>query len=159
MKKLTALILALIFTFTLTACDNAKISEKTTVYSFSGGNDYFHVSNGVIVLAGDEEIFSGGDLQLTSEVDFSDVISLRTEFYILCDGEEKTVLVSEMHDMTGGSSVSLSGDLGKISGGTVVSYKSGEELDLLNNLYFRLTVTGSDGTGQSYNVQMKVDKV
>ena len=162
MKKLTALTLTILFIFTLTACGNAKIREKNAIYSFSGGNDSFSVSNGVIVLTEDEETFSGGDLQILRKSDFSNVVFLRTEFYILRNGEEKTILISELHDKTGGASVSLSGDLGKISGGTTVSEGRPLEevdLDLLNNLYLRLTFTRSDGTGNSYNVQMDVENV
>ncbi len=162
MKKLSALFLALVLVFTLTACGNAKIREKTAIYSFSGGNDYFNVSNGIIVIAEDEETFSGGDLQILRNAVFSDVVSLRSEFYILRDGEERTVLVSELHDMTGCASVSFSSDLGKISGGTTVS--EGRpldelEIDLLNNLYLRLTVTRNDGTSNTYTVQMDVESI
>ena len=161
MKKLTALTLTILFIFTLTACGNVKIREKNAIYSFSGGNDYFNVSNGIIVIAEDEETFSGGDLAITRKDAFSDVVSLRTEFYILRDGEEKTILVSELHDKTGGASVSLSGDLGKISGDTVVTEgrQSEEvEIDLLNNLYFRLTIKRNDGSSNTYTVQMDVEE-
>lgn len=162
MKKLSALFLALVLVFTLAACGNVKNREKNAIYSFSGGNDYFNVSNGIIVLAGDEETFSGGDLAITRKDAFADVVSLRTEFYILRDGEERTVLVSELHDKTGGASVSLSGDLGKISGDTTVS--EGRpldelEIDLLNNLYLRLTVARNDGTSNTYTVQMDVESI
>ena len=162
MKKLVSLTLAILLIFTLAACGNVNNRGKNVIYSFSGGNDSFSVSNGIIVLNKDEETFSGGDLKILRKSDFADVVSMRTEFYILRDGEEWTVLVSELHDETGGSSVSFSGDLGKISGGTTVSEgRSAEEidLDLLNNLYFRLTVTKSDGTGRSYSMQMYVENV
>ena len=162
MKKIISLTFAILFIFTLTACGNAETRGKTTIYSFSGGNESFSVSNGVIVLTEDEETFSGGDLQILRKSDFSNAVSLRTEFYILRDGEEWTVLVSELHDMTGDSSVSFSGDLGKVSSGTIVSEgRSFEEVDfeLLNNLYFRLTVTESDGTGRSYSMQLHVENV
>ena len=120
MKKLISLALTILFIFTLTACRNVNNRGKNVIYSFSGGNDYFRVSNGINVLTEDEETFSGGDLNISRNDIFSDVVSLRTEFYILRDGKEWTVLVSELHDKTGGASVSLSGDLGKISGGTTV---------------------------------------
>ncbi len=161
MKKLISLTLTILLIFTLTACGNVKIREKNAIYSFSGGNDYFNVSNGIIVLTEDEETFSGGDLAITRKDAFSDVVSLRTEFYILRDGEEKTILVSELHDKTGGASVSLSGDLGKISGDTVVTEgrQSEEvEIDLLNNLYFRLTIKRNDGSSNTYTVQMDVEE-
>ncbi len=161
MKKSVAIILAMILVLTLTACGGAKNTDKTAVYTFSGGNEYFRVINGAIVLDKDEEIFSGGKLEITRKAAFEGVSSLRTEFYILRDGEERTVLVSEMHDMTGGASVSLSGDIGKISGGTVVTEgrKLEEvEIDLLNNLYFRLTIKRNDGTSNTYTVQMDVEK-
>ena len=162
MKKLISLALTILFIFTLTACGNAKIREKNAIYSFSGGNDSFSVSNGVIVLTEDEETFSGGDLQILRKSDFSNVVFLRTEFYILRNGEEKTILISELHDKTGGASLSFSGDIGKISGGTTVSEgrpRDEVDLDLLNNLYFRLTVRKTDGTSNTYTVQMDVENV
>ena len=162
MKKLISLTLTILLIFTLTACGNVKIREKNVIYSFSGGNDYFNVSNGIIVIAEDEETFSGGNLDIIRKGAFSDVVSLRSEFYILRDGEERTIFVSELHDMTDGNSVSFSGDLGKISGETTVSEgRPLDELDidLLNNLYLRLTVTRNDGTGNSYDVQMDVENI
>ena len=162
MKKMTAILLALVLVFSLTACGGAKNKSKTAVYVFSGGNEYFDVVNGVIVLGEDEEVFSGGDLKLNRNADFDGVDFFRSEFYILRDGEERTVLVSEMHDKTEGPSVNISGDLGAISGGTVITEgrKLEEaEIDLLNNLYFKLTVRKTDGTSNSYTVQMDVEGI
>ena len=162
MKKMTAILLALVLVFSLTACGGAKNKSKTAVYVFSGGNEYFDVVNGVIVLGEDEEVFSGGDLKINRNADFDGVDFFRSEFYILRDGEERTVFVSEMHDQTDGPSVNISGDLGVISGGTVIT--EGRKLeefepDLLNNLYFKLTVRKTDGTSNTYTVQMDVENV
>lgn len=160
MKKLVALIFAVLFVFMLTACGDEKTGDGTVVYSFSGSDAYFNVTNGTIVIEGDKETFSGGDLSITQEDAFDDVTFWRTEFYILKDGESRTVLVSEMLDQTGGSEVSISGDLGKISGCSVTTEgRQFNEEDFENNLYFKFTVTKADGTNSSYTVQMDVEKV
>lgn len=68
------LFLIAILMLTLVGCDNVT-QEQLTVYSFSGENEQFSISNGVIVLDGTEEIFSGGDLKVADNF-FTDIMSL-----------------------------------------------------------------------------------
>ena len=40
-------------------------TEQITTYTFRGEHDYFAISNGSITLSDTEEVFDGGDLQIT----------------------------------------------------------------------------------------------
>lgn len=161
MKKAFALFILAVICLTLLAGCTAKTEKQDlAVYSFSGTNYFFSVTDGVIVLNDEEETFSGGNLTVQQEDLFSDVVSYDADFYIIKDGEKRTVLSSSVVDMTGGS-VRLNGDsLGKISGETIITnYKMIDEEDWQNNLFFELTVTDKNGEETVYELQMDVEKV
>ena len=67
-------------------------SDKITVYSFCGENEQFAVTNGVIVISADEEIFYGGDLKVTDDEYFSDVTSYSVKFYTMTNGKTRTIM-------------------------------------------------------------------
>lgn len=161
MKKAFALFILAVMCLTLLAGCTAKTEKQDlAVYSFSGANYFFSVTDGVIVLNGEEETFSGGNLTVQQEDLFSDVVSYDADFYIIKDGEKRTVLSSSVVDMTGGS-VRLNGDsFGKISGETIITnYKMIDEEDWQNNLFFELTVTDKNGEETVYELQMELEKV
>lgn len=161
MKKIIALTLALLCAFMLVGCGAEKGSDKIAVYSFSGENDVLSVTNGTVVLDGEEETFSGGHLTVLQEELFSDIVSYDADFYIIKDGDDKrAVLSSSVLDMTGGSVRFNGDDLGKISGETIITnYKMIAEEDWQNNLFFELTVKDSEGGEKVYEIQMNVEKV
>ncbi len=159
MKKAVALILVILCAFIFVGCGAGKANEKTEVYTFSGENDVISVTNGTIVINGEEEIFSGGELKVLRKYAFSDTASFSTRFYIVNDGEKRTVLSCSLNDMTGGA-VNISGDLGEISGESVIT--EGKNLsteDIVNNLYFEITVRDSEGYEKTYEIPMNVEKV
>ncbi len=161
MKKAIALILLLLCAFIFVGCGAEKLNGKTEVYTFSGENDYFSVSNGTVVLDGEEEAFSGGHLTVLQKQLFSDIVSYDADFYIIKDGNDKrAVLSSSVVDMTGGSVRFNGDDLGKISGDTIITnYKMIEEEEWQNNLFFELTLKDSKGREKVYEIQMNVEKV
>ncbi len=161
MKKAAALMLLIIMCLTaLTGCAVKMEKQDMAVYSFSGDNYFLSVSDGVIVLNGEEEIFSGGKLNILQDKLFSDITSYSADFYILKNGEKRTVLSSSVVDMTG-ESVKLDGDsLGKISGETIITnYKMIDEEDWQNNLFFELTTKDKDGEETVYELQMELIKI
>lgn len=161
MKKVVALfILAIMCLIFLVGCTAKTEKQDLAVYSFSGANDYFSVTDGVIVLSGEEETFSGGQLNVRQDELFSDIVSYDADFYIIKNGERRTVLSSSVLDMTG-SSVRLNGDsLGKISGETIITnYKMIAEEDWQNNLFFELTVTDLEEKESVYELQMNLTKI
>ena len=160
MKKLIAFMLVILSVFAFVGCNNGSEESKTEVYTFSGKNEYLYVSGGTAVLDGEEEVFSGGEFKLLKEEAFSDVHCFSTSFYIVDGAEKRYVLMNVVEDIPGGASVSLSGDLGKISGGNVISeYKSTDMEAFINNLYFELAVTDSQGIESTYELKLNVEKI
>ncbi len=159
MKKAVVLMLALMCLFIFVGCNAEKDNNITEVYTFHGENEYISVINGVAVIDGAEEAFSGGELKVLQEDAFSDVVYWSYEFYVAKDGENK-VYVGSVSDETGGAEASISGDLGKIAGGNIITKYNDSSTDgFINNLFFKLTTRDSAGEEKVYEVQMKVEKV
>ena len=79
MKKLTAIILALLFVLMLTACNNVK-QEQLVVYSFYGESDCFEISNGTIILSDSEDVFYGGNLKVNQPESIQNITSYKAAF-------------------------------------------------------------------------------
>ena len=160
MKKALVFILAIICLFMFVGCNSTEDSSKTEVYTFYGVNEYISVTNGTAVIDGKNEMFSGGNLEILNKELFADAVYWRYEFYILNDSEEKTIYVGSVSDETGGASINIEGDLGKISGGdTITKYDDSYANDFVNDLYFKFTVKNADGEENTYHLQLKVNKV
>ena len=160
MKKALVFILAIICLFIFVGCNSTEESDKTEVYTFHGENEYISVTNGTAVIDDENEMFSGGNLAVLNKELFDNAVYWRYEFYVSNDGEEKTVYVGSVSDETGGASVNIEGDLGKISGGDIITkYDDSYTDDFVNNLYFKLVVKNAEGEENTYHLQMKVDKV
>ena len=153
MKKLIAMLLILVCVLVMVGCDNAKQTETTT-YSFRGEHDYFAISNGSIVLNDVNEVFDGGDLQITQSGVLNEITSYSTTFYTIIDGERRTILSNSVIDQTGGA-VNVEGDLGKSSGEGVIIGSKVENIDeLKDNLWFELETTDLDGKENVYQIQL-----
>lgn len=142
---------------TLTGYSRAD-SRPPAVYSFSGENDLFAVSNGVIVLNDPEEIFYGGYLE-----PFDDFPTDATAFsatYYAQNGAEKDVFLSNAVVDQTGHMLRVSGDLGKISGDDILTRFAGKALlDFKDNLYLDLTLTDSAGKQHTYTLHMTVQEI
>ena len=88
MKKVTALVLVFLLVLTLTACTN-ETQEQLVVYSFYGENECFVISNGTIVLSNSEDVFWGGNLQVTQSESINDITSCKATFYTMVDGKQE----------------------------------------------------------------------
>jgi len=153
MKKVIALLLVLVGVLSLAACNNAE-QEQVTTYSFRGEHEYFAISNGSIILSDTEEMFDGGDLQITQSCVFEAVASYSATFYTLTDGEQRTILSNSVIDQTGGS-VTVDGDLGKASGkGFIIGSKVENIEELRENLWFELKTTDLDENEKIYQIQL-----
>ena len=156
MIKMKALAFMTIPMLVLTGCGKAE-QEPLRVYSFSGENEQLGVSNGIIVLNGSEEIFSGGDLKAADD-SFLDITSYSTTFYMISGSEKNVILSNSMVDTTGGT-VNVSGDLGQISGNsTLRRIKIDDANDLENTLYFELAAKDKNGKESVYQLQMSLKK-
>ena len=157
MIKMKALAFMTIPMLVLTGCGKAE-QEPLRVYSFSGENEQLGVSNGIIVLNGSEEIFSGGDLKAADD-SFLDITSYSTTFYMISGSEKNVILSNSMVDTTGGT-VNVSGDLGQISGNsTLRRIKIDDANDLENTLYFELAAKDKNGKESVYQLQMSLTEI
>ena len=155
MKKAVLILLAtLICCAMLASCGKETTEEPLAVYSFSGENEQFAISNGILVLNNTEEVLYGGDLEETQKP-LSDITAYSMMFYFLSGGETKTLLSNAVGDMTGGV-LNISGAVGKISGDMI---RDTEIDDLKNNLYFELKTTHMNGEENKYQLQMTLTEV
>lgn len=158
MKKIVAFIFIAILS--LTGCGKMEPAEPLMVYSFHGENEQLKVTNGVIVLSDGNDVFYGGDLEVSEDFP-SNIISFSTTFYVASENKDQILLSNSVVDRTG-SCIQVDGDLGKIAGeggswGTVVN---GAQIDdLKNNLFFELTTTDINGEENVYRLQMLLSEV
>lgn len=158
-KRFVLLSVCVIFMLILGGCGKVE-QEHLTVYSFSGENEQFSVSNGVIILTDTDEIFSGGNLKITGN-SIDNITSYSTTFYIISRDGDDIILSNSVGDMTGGT-VNVSGDLGKVSGDGIISKQRADDIitgDLKNNLYFELTTIDKFGEESVYQLQMSLVEV
>ena len=156
MKKSLILLIILIFAISPAGCSTAE--PQTSVYSFSGANEYFGINNGVIDLDDSTEAFYGGNISADEDF-FAEATSYSVTFYISSDGEKKVLLSSKVIDLTG-ETVDFSGEVGSISGDDVLTQNKIDEIDDLRyNLYCDLSVTNKDGTESVYSVQMSLTEI
>ena len=162
MKKLISLLTVAILCFCLlVGCsqNGENKSEKITVYSFCGENEQFAVTNGVIVISADEEIFYGGDLKVTDDEYFTDITSYSVKFYTITNGETRTIMHNSVVDQTG-STIKVVGDLGKMSGEDIIIGNKVENInELATNLYFELNTTDLNGKQDTYQVQLTFTEI
>lgn len=151
MRKLTAFLCILLSVLMLAGCND---TEQITTYTLRGEHDYFAISNGSITLSDAEEVFDGGDLQITQSGVFEEVASYSTTFYMIADGERRIILSNSVVDQTGGT-ISIEGDLGKGAGdGFIIGNKVKKIDDLKENLWFELKTTDLNGNEEVYQVQL-----
>ena len=160
MKKAVALMLSIMCLFAFAACNNESHKDKTQVYTFYGENEYISVTNGTAVIDGDEEAFSGGELKILKNEAFDGAVYWSSEFYIEKDVEKRIVYKDAVNDGSGGAEMSISGNIGKISGANVITeYEASDVDDFINNLYYKFTVRDAQGKETIYELQMIVERV
>lgn len=77
----------------------------------------------------------------------------------MSDSEKDVILSNSVVDMTGGT-VNVSGDLGQVSGDSIISrIKIGDTSDLDNTLYFELTTKDKHGKESVYQLQMSLTEI
>ena len=159
-KLLSVLLVGGICFGTLAGCAQKNETEQEfSVFSFHAVSDGFAVSNGVIVLGAEEEIFYGGDLEIVDVKSFSNITSFSTTFYAMKGEERRTLLSNSVVDQTGGP-INMPADLGKISGGNIIIGSTVEtEEELINSLYFELVTTNLEGEERIYQVPLSVTEI
>ena len=157
MIKKQVLVLMAILVLALTGCGKAE-QEPLIVYSFCGENDQLAISDGIIVLNGTEETFTGGELKVMDD-SFADIVSYSTTFYTMSGSEKDVILSNNVVDRRGGT-VNVSGDLGQVSGDSMIRrIKIDDTSDLKNILYFELATKDKDGKENVYQLQMSLTEI
>lgn len=152
MKKIIwILLITVLCVGLLSACGTTPAEEPVVVYTFSGENELFSISNGVVVLTPTQEIFYGGNL----DGELSDVVAYTTTFYIQSGSDNIILLSNSVTDMTGGTR-GIAGETGKISGDIL---KEAEADNLQNKLYFELKTTNLNDEKNTYQLQLAVTEV
>lgn len=152
-KIMTAVLAVVLMTAILSGCNQTaekKQESSVQVYSISGENEYFSLSNGVIVLNTEEEVLYGGVLE-EKDPALSEIKDFTTTFYVM-DGEVRHELLTvSVVDRTGGSA-HVAGDTGKISGANILH--GAEAKDWMNHLYFELKTTDLSGQENVFTLQL-----
>ena len=161
MKRIISIAISCLLIAALVGCaGSAENAESdSVVYSMSGSNDLFEISNGVIVLGEEEEVFDGGDLKIIQEDLFSDVTAYTCSYYTITNGERRTILSNSTVDMTG-ETLNVNGDLGRASGNGILignKIKTAEEMEQL--LWFELITTDLSGKEYTYQLPLVLNKV
>lgn len=161
MKRIISIAISCLLIAALVGCaGSAEDTESgAEVYSMSGSNDLFEISNGVIVLGEEEEVFDGGELKILQEDLFADVTSYTCSFYLIKNGEKRPILSNSTVDMTG-ETLNVNGDLGRASGNGILignKIKTAEELEQL--LWFELITTDLSGKEYTYQLPLVLNKV
>lgn len=161
MKRIISIAISCLLIAALVGCaGSAEDAESgAVVYSMSGSNDLFEISNGVIVLGEEEEIFDGGELKVLREDLFADVTSYTCSFYLIKNGEKRPILSNSTVDMTG-ETLNVNGDLGRASGNGILignKIKTAEELEQL--LWFELITTDLSGKEYTYQLPLILNEV
>ena len=161
MKRIISIAISCLLIAALVGCAGSSEDAESgsVVYSMSGSNDLFEISNGVIVLGEEEEVFDGGDLKILQEDLFSDVTAYTCSYYTITNGERRTILSNSTVDMTGGT-LSVNGDLGRASGnGILIGNKIKSAEDLENVIWFELITTDLSGKENTYQLPLVLNKV
>ena len=161
MKRIISIAISCLLIASLVGCaGSAEDAESgSVVYSMSGSNDLFEISNGVIVLGEEEEVFEGGDLKIIQEDLFSDVTAYTCSYYTITNGERRTILSNSTVDMTGGT-LNVNGDLGRASGnGILIGNKIKSAEDLENVIWFELITTDLSKKENTYQLPLVLNKV
>ena len=161
MKKIISIAISCLLIAALVGCAGfAEDAESDgVVYSMSGSNDLFEITNGVIVLGEEEEVFDGGDLKILQKDLFSDVTAYTCSYYTITNSERRTIISNSTVDMTGGT-INVNGDLGRASGnGILIRNKIKSAEDLEDAIWFELITTDLSGKENTYQLPLVLNKV
>lgn len=158
MKRTVLFLLTLVLILTLLVCGKAE-QQSTRVYSIHGGNEQISITNGVMVLGEEKDVFQGGNLQVPEEIR-EGVVSFTMKYYFLVDGEREDFF--RMVLVNAGEMLEENCSVGTLSGNGVfhkekIRQKSFEEWKTA--LFFELTTEDMSGSEQVYTLPMTITEV
>ena len=153
MKKLFGILLAVLL---LSGCGKNG-GKDLAVYTFSGSDGQFAVTNGAVVFSDQTDVFEGGSLALQQDVP-EDVTAYTMTFYVNYKGERRTLMSNSVVDEAGGT-LTFAENLGRLETDGEGSYLGWTEdwtEYLEGNLFFELTLTDKSGEQRTYQIPMEV---
>ena len=154
MKKLFGILLAVLL---LSGCGKNG-GKDLAVYTFSGSDGQFAVTNGAAVFSDQTDVFEGGSLALQQDVP-EDVTAYTMTFYVNYKGERRTLMSNSVVDETGGT-LQPGEDLGRRATDGAEGYlgrTTDWQEELRNGLSFVLTITQKSGEQRTYEIPMVVE--
>lgn len=158
MKRILRLLLMLVVSLTFLGCGKTE-QEPIRVYSVHGEDALISVTNGVMVLGEENDIFHGGDLQVAEEVG-TGIVSYTMRFYFLLDGEREDFF--RMALVNAGDILKENGSIGNISGSGVFHNEKicQKPFDGWKDaLFFELTTEDLSGSERVYTLPMTITEV
>ena len=156
-----ALVLALMMAFSVAACggDGRNNDKDTTkIYSFSGGNEFIEIRNGMIVITNELEKFIGGDLFFKGEKP-ANVLSYSEKFYFYMDDGEQNVFQNNTAGIEGSAEgISINPNMGTTTAEKIFSHAEVWDL-LINSLNFTLSGTFVNGENFAYHIVLEVNEI
>ena len=157
MKNINTMLMSLfLLCGLLIGCGQQQLSEdgQTVVYSFHGENERFSLSNGVIVLSPDREIFYGGNLE-EKDTEMPPITAYDVTFYSIQNGERRTWSSGSVVDYTG-NTIALTKAMPRRSGSRMAN---GDKQGLEDGLYFELRATDQEGHKEVYDMPLELTEV
>lgn len=150
MKKTSSVILIImLICTTFTGCGKSILGDKVKVYSVSGENKQFRISNAVIVLSPSEDIFYDGNLEWKQTGKDGNYKFTVNYCYKNADGKEEVLSALQVN-----SSSELSVGPGSSRGGKFIDIES-----LMNNFYCKIVLTDSNGNMDTYEIPLILTEV
>lgn len=125
--------------------------KKTEVYSFYGDSDFIQISNGVIVIELDDQIFSGGHLNFKKPIE-DKVVQMEKKFYVQKEDAQKVIADSKVIDdhLVIEQKVFLPSITGEMF----------QDFDYINDqLIFELTLVFENGNQETYRIDLNVKDI
>ena len=161
MKKfrLLSLLLStvLVCGFLIGCSTNEPEGNPMALYSFSGEDDRFSLSSGIIAITDQETVIYGGELENTGEA-FYDISSYSLRLYVLKDGVEFPLIdVEHIYKVERESPMDnlVSGSFGSVRMDAPLL----EQEYLENNLYFEVLITYSNQEQSNHTIHLSVVNV
>lgn len=158
MKKLMILVIMLCLAGCSSSPGNKQLDYKegTVVYSFSGEDENIMITNGVIVLSPEDNVFKGGNLY-SKHGELKALAEYAMEFYYHSNKEKDTIVISKSYDEPGEASLLI--ENGEGMPGITGDFLSDDYLkDIEDNLYFKLNFKDKEGNDFEYQFKLDVEK-
>ena len=151
MKQIFRFLAVLLCLGLLASC--AAQQKATGAYSFGGENGSIAISDGIIAIGREWEVFHGGILTFQGE-EFSDVKESVITFYFYKGGVEQTILCHAVSVDGVPEGERISSDMGSVQAQTL--YNNADWGLLKNTLHFSLTGTRMNGECFEYYLPLNM---